>query len=95
VRLTVTVPDTYTGDVISDMNGKRGRILGMTPGDKTTMIETEVPLAEIQRYAQDLRSLTQGRGTYQLEIDHYEQVPGNLEQRVIEAAKKAREEERV
>jgi elongation factor G len=59
------------------------------------MIETEVPLAEIQRYAQDLRSLTQGRGTYQLEIDHYEQVPGNLEQRVIEAAKKAREEERV
>ena len=64
VKLTVNVPDTYTGDIMSDLNGKRGRILGMTPGDRFTVVEAEVPLSEVQRYAQDMRSLTQGRGSY-------------------------------
>ena len=95
MKLAVTVPDAYTGEVMSDLNGKRGRILGMNPHDNLTTIEAEVPQIELQRYAQDLRSLTQGRGEYQLEFDHYEPVPNNLEQRVIEGAKKAREEERV
>ena len=95
VKLSVNVPDNYTGDIMSDLNGKRGRILGMTPGDKFTMVEAEVPLSEVQRYAQDLRSLTQGRGSYRLEFDHYEPVPANLEQRVIEDAKRMKEEERV
>ncbi|MYC30511.1 MAG: elongation factor G [Chloroflexi bacterium] len=95
VKLTVNVPDNYTGDIMSDLNGKRGRILGMIPGDKFTMVEAEVPLSEVQRYAQDLRSLTQGRGSYRLEFDHYEPVPANLEQRVIEDAKRLKEEERV
>lgn len=94
MKLTITVPDAYTGEVMSDLNGKRGRILGMNPHDNTTTIDAEVPLAETQRYAQDLRSLTQGRGGYELEFDHYEQVPANIEQRVIEDAKRAREEER-
>ena len=94
VKLTVNVPDAYTGDVMSDLNGKRGRILGMTPGDKYTVVEAEVPLSEVQRYAQDMRSLTQGRGSYQLEFDHYDPVPPNMEQRVIEEAKRVREEER-
>jgi elongation factor G len=94
MKLEVTVPDAYTGDVMSDLNGKRGRILGMNPHDNVTTIEAEVPLSEMQRYAQDLRSLSQGRGTYELAYDHYEPVPNNLEQRVIEDAKKAREEER-
>ncbi len=94
VKLTVNVPDTYTGDVMSDLNGKRGRILGMTPGDKYTVVEAEVPLSEVQRYAQDMRSLTQGRGSYQLEFDHYDPVPPNMEQRVIEEAKRVREEDR-
>ena len=92
VRLTVNVPDAYTGEIMSDLNGKRGRILGMTPGDNYTVVEAEVPLSEVQRYAQDMRSLTQGRGSYRLEFDHYEPVPANLEQRVIEEAKRAREE---
>ena len=95
MKLAVTVPDTYTGEVMSDLNGKRGRILGMNPHDNATTIEAEVPQIELQRYAQDLRSLTQGRGEYQLEFDHYEPVPNNLEQRVIDDAKRAREEERV
>ncbi|SVA46192.1 uncharacterized protein METZ01_LOCUS99046 [marine metagenome] len=95
VKLSVTVPDAYTGEVISDLNGKRGRILGMNPDNGTTLIEAEVPLAEVQRYAQDLRSVSQGRGTYSLEFDHYDQVPANLEPKVIEDAKRAKGEESV
>ena len=95
VKLSVTVPDAYTGDVISDLNGKRGRILGMNPDNGVTLIEAEVPLAEVQRYSQDLRSVSQGRGTYSLEFDHYDQVPANLEPKVIEEAKRAKEEEAV
>ena len=79
---------------MSDLNGKRGRILGMNPESRYTVIEAEVPHSEIQRYAQDLRSLTQGRGNYRFEFDHYEPVPQNLEPRVVEEAKRAREEER-
>jgi len=93
VKLSVTVPDAYTGEVMSDLNGKRGRILGMNPDNGVTIIEAEVPLAEVQRYAQDLRSVSQGRGTYSLEFDHYEQVPANLEPKVIEGAKRAKAEE--
>ena len=93
MKLNVTVPDAYTGDVMSDLNGKRGRILGMNPHDNVTTIDAEVPLAETQRYAQDLRSLSQGRGAYTLEFDHYEPVPANIEPRVIEEAKRSREDE--
>ena len=95
VKLTINLPDAYTGDVMSDLNTKRGRILGMIPNDNSTTIEAEIPLAEVQRYAQDLRSLSQGRGTYQVEFDHYDQVPPNIEQKVIEETKRAREEEKV
>jgi elongation factor G len=95
MKLTVTVPDAYTGEVISDLNVKRGRILAMVPQEGRTAIEANVPLAEVQRYAQDLRSLSQGRGVYQLEFDHYEQVPPNIEPKVISEAKRQREEERV
>ena len=95
MKLTVTVPDAYTGEVISDLNVKRGRILGMAPHGGHTAIEADVPLAEVQRYAQDLRSLSQGRGVYQLEFDHYEQVPPSIEAKVISEAKRQREAERV
>jgi elongation factor G len=91
VKLTINVPEAYTGEVMSDLNGKRGRILGMTPQGKYTVVEAVVPQSEVQRYAQDLRSLTQGRGSYTLEFDHYEPVPQNIEQRVVEEAKRAKE----
>ena len=94
-KLTVTVPEAYTGDVMSDLNGKRGRILGMAPQGSYTAIEAEVPQAEVQRYAQDLRSLTQGRGTYKLEFGHYEPVPPIIEQRVIQEVQQAREAAKV
>ena len=90
VRMYITVPETYTGDIISDMNSKRGRILGMSPENRYTVIEAEVPHAEVQRYSQDLRSMTGGRGSYRFEFDHYEQVPQNIEQRVIDTAKEAK-----
>ena len=96
VELKVLVPDTVTGDVMGDMNGRRGRISGMTPqGGGMTLIEAEVPQAEVLRYATELRSLTQGRGSYTQEFSHYEGVPVNIAQRVIENAKKLREAERV
>ena len=95
VKLSVTVPDAYTGEVISDLNGKRGRILGMNPDNGVTLIEAVVPLAEVQRYSQDLRSVSQGRGAYTLEFDHYDQVPANLEPKVIEDAKRAKEQESI
>ncbi len=95
VKLTINLPDAYTGDVMSDLNTKRGRILGMIPRENYTTIEAEIPLAEVQRYAQDLRSLSQGRGTYEVEFDHYDQVPPNVEQKVIEDIKRAREEQKV
>jgi elongation factor G len=95
MKLTATVPDAYNGEVISDLNGRRGRILGMTPQAGVTVIEAEVPQAEVQRYSQDLRSLTQGRGTFKVEFDHYEPAPPNIEQRVIQETRRAREAEKV
>lgn len=92
VKLYVTVPENYTGDIISDINSKRGRILGMVPETRYTVVEAEVPQSEVLRYSQDLRSMTGGRGSYRFEFDHYEQVPQNIEQRVIETAKQAKAE---
>ena len=85
MKAEVTVPDTYAGDIIGDLNSKRGRILGMTPnGDGETLIEVEVPQAEMLRYATDLRSQTQGVGSFTMEFDHYEEVPQHLVTRLVE-----------
>jgi elongation factor G len=89
VNLHITVPEENTGDVLSDLNGKRGKVLGMTPEGGLTTIEAQAPLAEVQRYATDLRSMTQGRAYYTMEISHYEEVPAHVAQRVIEEAQKA------
>ena len=89
LKMSITVPDAYTGDVIGDLNSKRGRILGMIPQGGVTVIETEVPQAEVLRYSIDLRSMTQGRGSYTAEFDHYEDVPQHISQKVIEQIKEA------
>ena len=91
VKLTVLVPDSFNGDVMGDLNGKRGKIMGMIPQGGETIIEAEVPQVEILRYATDLRSMTQGRGSYSVEFSHYEGVPQHVTQRVVEDAKKAKE----
>ena len=89
MHLSVTIPDAYTGEVIGDLNGKRARILGMTPQGGTTVIEAEVAQAEVLRYATELRSMSQGRGRFSMEFAHYEEVPQHLTQRIVEGAKKA------
>jgi elongation factor G len=93
MTMHITVPDNYTGDIMSDLNGRRGRVLGMNPqGNGFTVVEASAPLAEVQRYVSDLRSVTQGRGSFAMEFDHYEQVPAHVADKVIEAARKTREE---
>ena len=89
MNLTITVPETYTGDIASDLNTKRGRVLGMNPGGGVNVIEAQAPYAELLRYAIDLRSMTQGRGHFEMEFDHYEEVPAHLSQKIIAATKKA------
>jgi elongation factor G len=89
MTLRITVPESNTGDILSDLNGKRGKVLGMTPQGNFTTIEVQAPLAEVQTYATDLRSMTQGRGYYSLEVSHYEEVPAHVAQRVIQSAEKA------
>ena len=92
MNLTVTVPEQYVGDVMGDLNTKRARVMGMNPHGGFSVIEAQAPLAEIQRYATDLRSLTQGRGTYTMEFDHYEEVPAHIAQQVMAEAKKEKAE---
>ena len=86
-RLWVKVPEEYTGDVIGDINSKRGRVYGMETDGSLRVISAEVPLAEIQRYAVDLRSMTSGRGTFEVAFDHYSEVPHQEAQRVISASR--------
>jgi elongation factor G len=87
----ITVPDSNTGDVISDLNTKRARVLGMNPSGAMTTVEAQAPLAEVQHYSADMRSLTQGRGFFTMEFSHYEEVPAHLAQKVIDQANKERE----
>jgi len=91
MTMQITVPEANTGDVISDLNGKRARVLGMTPRGTMTTVEAQAPLAEVQRYSADLRSMTQGRGFYSMTFSHYEEVPQHVTQRIVEAAQKERE----
>jgi elongation factor G len=89
--LRITVPEANTGDVISDLNGKRAKVLGMTPDGAMTTIDAQAPLAEVQRYSADMRSLTQGRGYFTMEFAHYEEVPSHMAQKVMDEAQKVRE----
>jgi elongation factor G len=93
VQVEVLVPESYTGDIIGDLNSKRGRILGMeTTGSGKQRIKALVPQSEMTRYAIDLRSMTHGRGAFTMTFDHYEEVPSHLAEKVIAEAKREREE---
>jgi elongation factor G len=89
MNISVRVPEQYMGDVVGDLNTKRARVQGMSPEDGISIIEAQVPLAEVQRYSTDLRSITQGRGIYTIEFSHYEEVPTHVAQQVVAEAKKA------
>lgn len=94
VKIEVTVPGDRLGDISSDMSGRRGRVLGMASagGDLQTVI-AEVPLAEVTTYARALSSITGGQGSYTMEFSHYDVVPGNITQQIIQKAKLEEEEE--
>jgi len=86
MMVQVRVPEEYVGDIISDLNGRRGRILGMDPIGKVTIVRAEVPAIEMQSYVLDLKSRTQGRATFQMEFSKYSQVPGNLQEKIVAQA---------
>ncbi len=87
-ELKVSIPDSYMGDVIGDLNKRRGRVLGMTPdGEGGQIVEAEVPMAEMGRYAIDLRSMTQSRGSFTFHFIRYEEAPPAAQEKAIEAAK--------
>lgn len=87
-QLKITVPESFMGDILGDMNKRRGRILGMEMVDGKQVINAECPLAEVLKYATDLRSMTQGRGSYEMEFVRYEEVPATQVPKIIEDAKK-------
>jgi len=91
MKVTVTTPDEYMGDIMGDLNGRRGRVLGMDSAGKNQVINAEVPMAEIQTYAPDLRSMTGGRGMYAMEFDHYEEVPNQLSEKIVETINQEKE----
>jgi elongation factor G len=90
--VTITVPEEYMGDIMSDLNTRRGRVQGMEQNKGKGVITAQVPLAEMQRYAIDLRSITQGRGVYSMKFSHREPVPSHIAEGVIAQAKREREE---
>ena len=85
--MEITVPDDCMGDVIGDLNSRRGRVLGMESKGKKQIIRANVPLSEVLKYAPDLRSMTAGRGMFTMKVAHYEEVPGPLQEKIITAAK--------
>lgn len=93
-KFTITIPEEFTGDVMGHLNTKRARVLGMEQSGGKSTITALAPLAEMQRYATELRSMTQGRGIFWMEFDHYEEVPPHLAQAIIEEARREREQEK-
>jgi elongation factor G len=91
VQITISCPEDVVGDVIGDLNSRRGRPLGMEPKGSATEVKAEVPMAEVLDYAPDLRSISGGRADYTMEFERYEEVPAHLADKVISAAKDAEE----
>ena len=89
MAVEITVPDEFAGTIMGDLNGRRGRIQGMDNKGGNTVIKAEVPMAEMLTYGADLTSMTQGRGSFNMEMDHYDVVPQQLQEKIITAAKAA------
>lgn len=91
-EIEVTVPEEYMGDVMGDISSRRGKILGMDSDGSYQIIKAHVPLAELYKYSSQLRSLTQGRGAHRIKFSHYEEVPKEVESKIVEEYRKSREE---
>ncbi|MFZ2445558.1 MAG: elongation factor G [Syntrophobacteraceae bacterium] len=94
MEMEITVPDDYMGDIIGDLNSRRGRVLGMESKGKKQIVKAHVPQSEVLKYAPDLRSMTAGRGMFTMKFSHYEEVPGPLQEKIVEAARKEQEKEK-
>jgi len=86
MNISIRVPEDCVGDVMGDLNSRRGRVMGMDSEAKNEVINAQVPMAEIQKYAQDLTSFTGGRGSFEVSFSHYEEVPTQIAEKIIEAA---------
>lgn len=93
MNVEVAVPDEYMGDVIGDLNSRRGRVLGVESRPKGQLIKVQVPLAEVLKYAPDLTSMTSGRGSFTMELSHYEEVPAHQTEKIVAGAKTPPKEE--
>ncbi|MBS3758646.1 MAG: elongation factor G [Desulfobacterales bacterium] len=91
MEVEVTTPEDFMGDVMGDLNGRRGRVLGMEGKGKNQIVRANVPMAEVLSYAPDLRSMTGGRGIFTMKFSHYDEVPAQLQQKIIDAAKSEEE----
>jgi elongation factor G len=94
MKIEVIVPDEYMGDIMGDLNSRRGKIAGVETKGGNQVVKATVPMAEILKYAPDLRSMTGGRGIFTVEFSHYEEVPGQIADKIVEAARKDRELEK-
>jgi len=90
--LTVTVPEEFMGDVMGDISSRRGRVLGMESKGSLQVVKAHVPMSEVLSYQPELTSMTGGRGAFTVELDHYEEVPGDVQAKIVEAYQKAKEE---
>ncbi len=93
MHVEITVPDEFAGSIMGDLNSRRGRIQGMDNKGGNTIVKSEVPMSEMLTYGVDLTAMTQGRGSFNMEMHHYDVVPGQLQEKIIEKAKAARGEQ--
>ena len=92
MAVEITVPDDFAGSIMGDLNSRRGRIQGMDNKGGNTVIKAEVPMSEMLTYGVELTSMTQGRGSFSMEMNHYDVVPGQQQEKIIEKAKAERGE---
>jgi elongation factor G len=91
MNVTITTPEDFMGDIMGDLNGRRGKVLGMDSAGRNQVIKANVPMAEFLTYAPDLRSMTGGRGIYSMEFSHYDEVPAQIAEKIVEAVHKSKE----
>jgi elongation factor G len=89
MHIEITVPDEFAGAIMGDLNSRRGRIQGMDNKGGSTVVKAHAPMSELLTYGTDLTSMTQGRGTFNMEMDHYDFVPALQQEKIVAAAKAA------
>jgi elongation factor G len=90
MAVEITAPDEFAGSIMGDLNSRRGRIQGMDNKGGNTIVRAEVPMAEMLTYGVDLTAMTQGRGSFNMEMNHYDVVPAQLQDKIVEKARAAR-----